>query len=80
LVTEPRPVIAIAGKMDTTDPFAKQKATIDHDDRQVDGATGLGRRVPENNVINEYPATKNRWLNSLWREGGDHHPPRLRRG
>jgi len=44
--TEPRPVIANAGKMDTTDP------------------------------IHEYPADKERWLNSLWREGTD----RLRRG
>jgi hypothetical protein len=44
--TEPRPVIANAGKMDTTDP------------------------------IHEYPADKERWLNSLWREGRD----RLRRG
>jgi hypothetical protein len=73
-------VIAIAGKMDTTDPFARQKATIDNDDRPVDGATGLGQKGSRKQVINEYPATKNRWLNSLWREKGDPPSPRLRRG
>jgi polyhydroxybutyrate depolymerase len=45
-LTQPRPILAIAGIMDTTDLFALQRATIDNDDRPVDSATGQGQQCP----------------------------------
>lgn len=45
-LTQPRALLAIAGTMDTTDPFDKQKATIDNDARPVDNATGPGQPCP----------------------------------
>ena len=45
-LTQPRALLAIAGSLDTTDPFAKQKATIDNDARPADSATGQGQPCP----------------------------------
>ena len=41
-LTQPRPVLAIAGQADTTDPFALQQQSIENA-RQVDSATGPGQ-------------------------------------
>ncbi|HYX29983.1 MAG TPA: hypothetical protein VE863_15685 [Pyrinomonadaceae bacterium] len=45
-LTQPRAVLAIAGTMDTTDPYNLQQQTIDNDDRPVDNATGQGQQCP----------------------------------
>jgi polyhydroxybutyrate depolymerase len=41
-LTAPRALLAIAGKADTTDPFASQEQTINNDARPVDNAMGEG--------------------------------------
>jgi polyhydroxybutyrate depolymerase len=45
-LTQPRALLAIGGSLDTTDIFAKQKATIDNDARPADSATGPGQPCP----------------------------------
>lgn len=45
-LTQPRALLAIAGRNDTTDPFAKQEHTINNDARPVDHATGQGMPCP----------------------------------
>ena len=45
-LTQPRAVLAIAGKADTTDPFTLQQQTIENDDRPADSATGPGQQCP----------------------------------
>jgi polyhydroxybutyrate depolymerase len=80
-LTQPRAVIAIAGKMDTTDPFAKQKATIENDDRPVDNATGPGQPCPvpsgatNGTECTLYPSTTQTPVKTLIHPGAHVYPP-----
>jgi polyhydroxybutyrate depolymerase len=61
-LTQPRAVLAIAGQLDTTDPFALQQQTIETA-RQADNATGQGQQCPVPNgaaqgtKCTRYPST-----------------------
>jgi len=80
-LTQPRAVIAIAGTMDTTDPFARQKATIDNDDRPVDGATGQGQPCQVPNAATKgpectfYASTTQTPVKTLIHPGAHVYPP-----
>jgi polyhydroxybutyrate depolymerase len=80
-LTQPRAVIAIAGTMDTTDPFARQKATIDNDDRPVDGATGQGQPCQVPNAATNgtectlYASTTQTPVKTLIHPGAHVYPP-----
>ncbi len=53
-LTQPRPVLAIAGVMDTTDPYAYQLQSIEND-KKIDNATGNGQ--PCGQFCTFYPST-----------------------
>lgn len=79
-LTQPRAVLAIAGKADTTDPFALQQQTIETD-RQADNATGPGQQCPVPNgaatgtACTRYPSTTQTPVKTLIHPGGHVYPP-----
>jgi polyhydroxybutyrate depolymerase len=79
-LTESRALIAIAGRLDTTDPFAKQKATIDNDARPADHATGAGQSCPvpssavSGTTCTLYPSTTHTPVKELIHPGAHLYP------
>jgi polyhydroxybutyrate depolymerase len=79
-LTQPRAVLAIAGKADTTDPFALQQQTIENDDRPADGATGPGQQCPvpsgaaSGTQCTRYPSTTQTPVKTLIHPGAHVYP------
>ena len=70
--SQPRPVLAIAGQADTTDPFALQQQSIETD-RQVDSATGPGQACGQ--YCTFYPSPTHTPVKTLIHPGGHVYPP-----
>lgn len=69
---EPRPLLAIAGQADTTDPFALQQQSIETA-RQIDHATGQGQACGQN--CTRYPSTTHTPVVTHIHPGGHVYPP-----
>ena len=77
-LTQPRSILAIAGLVDTTDPYAMQVASIENA-RQVDQATGDGQNCPvPNGAVGTkctlYPSTTQTPVKTLIHSGGHVYP------
>jgi polyhydroxybutyrate depolymerase len=71
-LTEPRPVVVIAGESDPVMPFSYQQQTIEAD-RQVDSATGPGQ--PCGPLCTLFPSTTQTPVKSFIHPGGHVYPP-----
>jgi polyhydroxybutyrate depolymerase len=80
-LTQPRAVLAIAGVLDTTDPYDEQKQTIENDDRPVDNATGQGQQCPvpsgaaSGTKCTLYPSTTQTPVKTFIHPGAHVYPP-----
>jgi polyhydroxybutyrate depolymerase len=78
-LTQPRALLAIAGRNDTTNPFAMQEQTINNDARPVDNATGEGIPCPAPNgsapgtQCTRYPSTTP--VKTVFHPGAHVYPP-----
>ena len=70
--TETRPVLAIAGELDTTDPFALQQQSI-ATARQVDNANGAGQPCGQNCTF--YASTSQTPVKTFIHPGAHVYPP-----
>lgn len=70
--TEPRAVLAIAGRADTTDPFALQQQSIETA-RQIDNATGPGQSCGQ--MCTLYASTTHTPVVTRIHPGGHVYPP-----
>jgi polyhydroxybutyrate depolymerase len=71
-LTLARPLLAIAGQADTTDPFALQQQTIETA-RQMDSATGAGQSCGQ--VCTFYPSTTQTPVKTFIHPGAHVYPP-----
>jgi len=78
-LTQPRAVLAIAGRLDTTDPFTLQQQTIETA-RQADNATGPGQPCPlpngaaQGTQCTRYPSTTQTPVKTLIHPGAHVYP------
>ena len=73
-LTLPRALLAIAGKLDTTDPFSEQLASIERA-RQADGATGPGIACGPICTLYPSPGANKTPVKTLIHPGGHVVPP-----
>jgi polyhydroxybutyrate depolymerase len=71
-LTLPRPLLAVAGQADTTDPFALQQQTIE-EARQVDNATGNGQSCGQ--FCTFYASTSQTPVKTFIHPGAHVYPP-----
>lgn len=71
-LTQARSILAIAGKLDTTDPFASQEQSIEND-RQVDNATAPGQPCGPNCTF--YASTTRTPVKTFIHPGAHVYPP-----
>jgi polyhydroxybutyrate depolymerase len=72
-LTQPRALLAIAGRADTTDPFALQQQTIVAA-KQVDNATGSGQSCGQ--YCTFFPSTSHTPVKTFIHPGAHVYPPR----
>ncbi|HEV7745384.1 MAG TPA: PHB depolymerase family esterase [Pyrinomonadaceae bacterium] len=71
-LTETRALLAIAGQLDTTDPYAMQQQTVETA-KQVDNATGAGQSCGPNCKF--YPSTTQTPVKTFFHPGAHIYPP-----
>ena len=72
-LTEPRALLAIAGQLDTTDPYALQQQSVETA-KQVDNATGAGQSCGPNCTFYGSPTTQTP-VKTIFHPGAHVYPP-----